>query len=95
MKQISRGQYIEETSKQLKYRIKEHSSAIKNNDIKNFAIANHYGNCYSTINYKLQIFSINIIDKCNGFSDRKIIEAYRITISKPDLNRNTGLHLTT
>ena len=38
---------------------------------------------------------INITDKSNGFLDRKIPEAYHIIISKPDLNRNTELYLTT
>ena len=35
------------------------------------------------------------MDKCNGFLDRKILDAYHIIISKLDLNRNTGLYLTT
>ena len=58
-------------------------------DIRNCAIANHYNGCHSTIKYSNKTFSINIIDKCNEFLDRKII------ISEPDLNRNTGLYLTT
>ena len=40
-------------------------------------------------------FTVNILDKCNGFLDRKILEAYHIINFKPDLNRNTGLFLTT
>ena len=40
-------------------------------------------------------FTVNILDKCNDFLDRKILEAYHIINCKPDLNRNTGLFLTT
>ena len=79
----------------LKCRIKEHSSTIKNNDIKNFAIANPYKDCHSTINYSTSTFTINIIDKLNGFLHRTILEANPIIISKSDLNRNTGLYQTT
>ena len=35
---------------------------------------------------------MNVIDKYNGFLDRKILEAYHIIVNKPDLN---GLYPTT
>ena len=89
------GQYIRETSRRLKYGIKEHSSAIKNNYIQNSTTANHYNDCHTTINYSNKTFSINIINKSNGFLDRKIFEAYLIIFSKFNLNSNTGLYLTT
>ena len=40
-------------------------------------------------------FTVNILGKCNGFLHRKILEVYHIINYKPDLNRNTGLFLTT
>ena len=67
----------------------------KNNDFKNSAIANHSNDYHSNINYNTRTFSINLIEKCTGFLDRKCTEAYHIIISKPDLIRNTGLYLTT
>ena len=40
-------------------------------------------------------FTVNILYKCNNILDRKILEACHIIDCKPDLNRNTGLFLTT
>ena len=65
-------------SRWLKCRIKEHSSAIKNYDIKNCAIANRFNEYHSSINNKNRTFLTNVIYKCNGFLDRKILKTHII-----------------
>ena len=40
-------------------------------------------------------YTVNILDKCNGFLDRRILEVYHIINFKPYLNKNTGLFLIT
>ena len=89
------GTYIGETGRLLKFRINEHKKALLKEDISNSAMAAHFKLLHADTAVCNKTFTVNILDKCNGFLDWKILEAYHIINCKPDLNRNTGLFLTT
>ena len=89
------GSHIGETGWLLKFRINEHKKAVLKKDISNSAMAAHFKLLHANIAASDRTFTVNILDKCNGFLDRKILEAYHIINFKPDLNRNIGLYLTT
>jgi hypothetical protein len=89
------GKYIGETGRQLKIRIYEHMNAIRKNDCKGSAMVDHFNDVHASIDIQDRTFTVNLLDKCNGFLDRKILEAINIFNFKPDINRNTGLFLTT
>ena len=89
------GSYIGETVWLLKFKINEHKKAVLKEEISNFAMAAHFKLLYANIAANDRTFTVNILDKCNGFLDQKILEAYHIINFKPDLNKNTGLFLTT
>ena len=82
--------YIGETGRLLKLRINEYKKAVLKEDISNSAMPAHL---HANIAASDRTFTINILDKCNDFLDRKILEAYHIINFKPDSNRNTGLYL--
>ena len=92
---IKQGEYIGETSRHLIKRLNEHINAIKKNNINSSAMAAHYSNFHSDVKIDDKTFSINLLHKCIGFMDRKILEPYCIINYKPTLNKNTGLYLTT
>jgi hypothetical protein len=89
------GIYIGETGRQLKIRINEHMNAIRKNDIKGSAMVEHFNDVHANIGVQDRTFKVNLLEKCNGFLDRKILEAINIFNFKPDINKNTGLFLTT
>ena len=92
---IKQGEYIDKTSRHLIKRLNEHINAIKKNNINSSAIAAHYSNFHSDVKIDDRTFSVNLLHKCIGFIDRKILEAYYIINYKPTLNKNAGLYLTT
>ena len=55
----------------------------------------HYTDVHSNIKIQDRTFTVNLLHKCIGFIDRKILEIYYIINYKPTLNKNTGLYLTT
>ena len=83
------GSYIRETGRLLKFRINEHKKAVLKEDVTNSAMAGHFKFLQANIAASDRTFTVNILDKCNGFLDQKILEAYHIINYKPDLNRNT------
>ena len=89
------GTYIGETGRLLKFRMNEHKKALLKEDISNYAMAAHFKLLHADTAACNKTFTVNILDKYNGFLDRKMLEAYHIINFKPDLNRNTGLFLTT
>ena len=92
---IKQGEYIGETSRHSIKRLNEHINAIKKNDINSSAMAAHYSNFHSGVKIDDRTFSVNLLHKCIGFMDRKILEAYYIINYKPTLNKNIGLYLNT
>ena len=54
-------------------------------------MAAHYSNFHSGVKIDDRTFSVNLLHKCIGFMDRKILDAYYIINYKPTLNKNTGL----
>ena len=76
-------------------RLFEHVKAIKRNNVNSSAMAAHYTDVHSNIKIEDKTFTVNLLYKCTGFIDRKIMEAYYIINYKPTLNKKTELYLTT
>ena len=72
------GIYIGETGRLLKCRINEHKKALLKEDISNSTMAAHFKLLHADTAACNKTFTVNILDKCNGFIDRKILEAYHI-----------------
>ena len=75
---IKQGEYIGETSRHLIKRLNEHINAIKKNNINSSAMAAHYSNFHSGVKIDDRTFSVNLLHKCIGFMERKILEAFYI-----------------
>ena len=89
---IKQEEYISETSRHLIKWLNEHINAIKKNNINSSAIAANYSNFHLGVKIDDRTFSVNLLHKCIGFMDRKILEACYIINYKPTLNKNTGLY---
>ena len=88
------GSHIGKTGRLLKFGINEHKKTVLIENISNSAITAHFKLLHANTAASNKTFTVNILDKCNGFLDRKILEAYHIINLKPDLNKNIGLFLT-
>jgi hypothetical protein len=89
------GVYIGETSRHLKQRMTEHIRAVVGNDFRNSSMVDHFNNIHIRSSIAERTFTPSILEKCYSFLDRKILESIYIINSKPDINKNTGLFLTT
>ena len=61
------GTYIGETGRLLKFRINEHKKALLKEDISNSAMAAHFKLLHADTAVCNKTFTVNILDKCNGF----------------------------
>ena len=78
------GSHIGKTGRLLKFRINEHKKAVLKEDINNSVMAAHFKLLQANTAASDRNFTANILDKCNGFLDRKILEAYHIINYKPN-----------
>ena len=81
--------YVGESKRQYKTRLRDHQKAVEKRDAKKSALAEHA----METEHKISWDSATIRHTCENWHKRRILEAWEINVSKNPINRDDGLKL--